>query len=197
MKKKLATTNQEVSISSRSSKVRDSLIENGIGYDPESLLEELAELLDSGATGREKKVYKLFDKSQHALGLDTHAPVANSVPIEHRYLITEFIQRTEGEYQCKTGIEKSLAQIIALSHIRIICISKTLSSYLAGEVSVNRDINDYFTIISKELDRAHRQLTNAIMTLRQIKVSASSLNIKAHTAFISQNQQFNDYGKES
>lgn len=197
MKKKLATTKQEVSISSRSSKVRDSLIENGVGYDPESLLGELAELLDSGAPGREKKVYKLFDKSQHALGLDTHTPVADSVPVEHRYLITEFIQRTEEEYQCKTGIEKSLAQIIALSHIRIICISKTLSSYLAGDVAVSRDVNDYFTIVSKELDRAHRQLTNAIMTLRQIKVSASPLNIKANTAFISHNQQFNDYGKDS
>jgi hypothetical protein len=196
MKKKMATTKQEVSISSGSSKTRDFFIRNRVGYSPDMLLEEFAEVMDVDGKRDEKKVYELFDKAQHALGLDTHTPVADSVPVEHRYLVTEFIRRTEEEYQCKTGIEKSLAQIIALSHIRVIYISKTLSSYLAGEVAINDDINDYFAIVSKELDRAHRQLTNAIMTLRQIKVSASPLNIKAHTAFISQNQQFNDYGKE-
>ncbi len=196
MKKKLATTKGVVSISSHSTKVRDLLVKNGAGYNPETLFEELAELLDGGCTGGEKKVYELYDKAQHALGLDTHTPIADSVPVEHRYLVTEFIKRTEAEYQCKTGIEKSLAQIIALSHIRIILISKSMSAYLAGEVGVNRDINDYFMILSKDLDRTHRQLINAVMTLRQIKVSATPLNIKAHTAFISQNQQFNDYAKE-
>lgn len=196
MKKKLATTKQEVSIFSRSTKTRDFFIRNRVGYSPDILLQEFAELMDIESKRDGDQVYELFDKAQHALGLDTHTPVADSVPVEHRYLITEFIQRTEEEYQCKTGIEKSLAQVIALSYIRVICISKTMSGYLAGEVSVNSDINDYFSIVSKELDRAHRQLSNAIMTLRQIKVSASPLHIKAKTAFISQNQQFNDYGKE-
>jgi len=196
MKKKLVKAKKEVSISD-SSRARDFFIRNKVGYSTDKMLEEFAEMMDDESKRENDKTYELFDKTQHALGLDTHTPVADSVPVEHRYLITEFIHRTEEEYQCKTGIEKSLAQIIALSHIRIISISKTMSNYLAGEVGVNRDINDFFTIASKELDRAHRQLTNAIMTLRQIKVSASPLNIKANTAFISQNQQFNDYGKEN
>lgn len=175
-------------------KARDFLIKQKAGYDADKLLEELAEMLDNGIT--DDQALELLFQSQHALGLDTHVPVAESVPDEHKYLITEFINRTEEEYQCETAIEKSLAEVIALSYIRVISISKTMSHYSVGEVKINRDINDFFVIVSKELDRAHRQLTNSIMTLRQIKVAATPMNIKANTAFISHNQQINEHGKQ-
>ncbi|MDC1205324.1 hypothetical protein N8083_00555 [Candidatus Pacebacteria bacterium] len=194
MPKGLSKTKQPKPASSSATEARDFLIKRKAGYSTDTLLEELAEMLDNDI--KNDKAIELFFKSQHALGLDTHVPVAESVPYEHRYLITEFINRTEEEYQCETAIEKSLAEVIALSYIRIISISKTMSGYLAGQVGVNRDINDFFTIASKELDRAHRQLTNTIMTLRQIKVVSTPMNIKANTAFISNNQQINNHGKE-
>jgi len=194
MSKELSKTKRRKPVSSSATKARDFLIKQKAGYSADELLEELVEMLDRGIT--DDKAIELFFQSQHALGLDTHVPVAESVPDEHRYLITEFINRTEEEYQCQTAIEKSLAEVIALSYIRVISISKTMSSYLAGQVGINRDINDFFTITSKELDRAHRQLTNTVMTLRQIKVAAAPMNIKANTAFISHNQQNNNYDKE-
>ena len=128
MSKSLAKTKQKQPASNSATKARDFLIKQKAGYGADKLLEELAEMLDNGITN--DQALELFFQSQHALGLDTHVPVAESVPDEHRYLITEFINRTEEEYQCETAIEKSLAEVIALSYIRVISISKTMSSYI-------------------------------------------------------------------
>ena len=46
-------------------------------------------------------------------------------------------------------------------------------------------------MLSKERDRAHRQYLSTIMTLKQLKAPAIEMNIKAKTAFVSQNQQIN------
>jgi hypothetical protein len=121
--------------------------------------------------------------------------VSEIVNEEYSYLIKDFIVKTEKEYQCKTAIEKSLAELIALSHIKIITISKTMNYYLSGKAGINKDVNDFYSVISKELDQAHRQLTNSVITLRQIKVSTSSFNVNAKTAFIAQNQQINNNDK--
>ncbi len=144
---------------------------------------------DGEATDKDLKMY---EDALSVLGLETHVPVAESVGDDYRLFITEMIRRTVQEYGCTTAIEISLAQTIALAHVRVLCLSKTLSAYSLGKVSVNDDINDFYRIISKELDRAQRQMTSAIFTLRQLKTPQMSFNIKAKTAFIAHNQQIND-----
>src|ERR1035437_7622452 len=122
---------------------------------------------------------KMFKEAGLVLGLETHVPVAESVEYDYRYFITEMIQRIEKEYGCKTAIEKSLAEIIGLSHVRVVRLSKIITNHSSGKVSTNKEINDYYITISKELDRAHRQLINAIFTLKQIKMPNIPFNINA------------------
>jgi hypothetical protein len=135
---------------------------------------------------------RMFKDANYLLGLDTHMPVADSVGYEYHNFITEMIERTVREYGCTTAIEISLAQNIALAHVRVLSLSKTLSTYGLGKVSVNDDINDFYRNVSKELDRAQRQMVSAIFTLKQLKAPQMSLNIKANTAFIANNQQINE-----
>ena len=46
-------------------------------------------------------------------------------------------------------------------------------------------------MLSKEVDKAHRQLIMALTTLKQIKNPPVEFNVKAKTAFLAQNQQIN------
>jgi hypothetical protein len=187
------------SLTSQSKRARDFFDKNKEThrYSPDALLEKFANFMDQSRNRkpgekRPEEFMEIHDKVAYVLGIENHIPVAESVDREYRHFITEMIMKTEQEYDCKTVIEKSLAETIALSHIRIICFSKAMNNYLPGKISINKEINDYYTIASKELDRAHRQLTNAILTLRQIKMPYTPLNITARTAFIGQNQQINN-----
>lgn len=167
-------------------------------YNPEELFVKYFDLMGVRPIEKkrtDKEIMELHDLGNQVmlvLGLETHQALTESVDHEYRYLITEMIGRIEQEYNCTTVIEKSLAEMVALSHVRVLSLTKTLSGYGAGKVGINKEINDYYQIISKELDRAQRQLTGAIMTLRQIKMPQLSLNINAKTAFIANNQQINE-----
>ncbi|MEI6480297.1 MAG: hypothetical protein WCO12_02130 [bacterium] len=202
MKKALMAKNESVDLNTtnQSKKVREFFNTKVHRYDVEGLCKKYGDTMDAtgGRRVRGKDAINLLELSnsvQYALGLETHVPVAESVDVKYRHLITEMIRKIEKEYDCGTAIEKTLAETIALSHVRIICFSSAMDNYVPGKISINKEINDYYAIASKELDRAHRQLTNAIMTLRQIKMPYTPLNITAKTAFIAQNQQFNDHVK--
>lgn len=200
MKKEL-TANEDLKFDQdlfeQSKRVRDFITKNNNRYDPDYLFKDFAEKMDK-RYGRKhpNELLKLCTEVLFALGTETHVPTAESVGLEFRHFITELIQCIEKEYSCTTAIEKSLAEIIALSHIRIICLSKTMDGYVTGRISINDDINDYFANISKDLDRAHRQMINATVTLKQLKTPQIPFNINANTAFVSNNQQINDYSKE-
>lgn len=194
MRKQLKTRNEVVPDQTSQDKIkraRDYISMENTIYSPDWLLESFTDYMN-GKVRTDKVTEKdmcMFKDALFVLGLDTHTPVAESVDDEYRYFINEIIQRIEREYGCKTSIEKILAETIALSHIRIICLSKTMNNYILGKISINKEINDYYRIIGKELDRAQRQLDSAIMTMRQIKMPRASFKINAKTAFIAQNQQ--------
>lgn len=202
MKKALTKKIESVELvptSDKIKKVRDFFNDTELNqYNPEKLFVKYFDLM--GVRPRNKKrsddeiieLHNTGDKVMFALDLKTHFALTESVDEEYKYLITEMIACVVQEYACTTATEKSLAEMIALSHVRVLSLAKTMSAYGAGRVSINKEINDYYQIISKELDRAQRQLTGAIMALRQIKMPHMSLNINAKTAFIAHNQQINE-----
>jgi hypothetical protein len=53
------------------------------------------------------------------------------------------------------------------------------------------NINGYYGILSKEVDRANRHMLNAIAMLKQIKSPPLNVSIHTKAAFIAQNQQIN------
>ena len=138
------------------------------------------------------KDLKMFKDAHYVLGLGTHEPLAESVPYDHRLFVVEMAERTVREYGCTTAIEISLAETVALSYVRVLWLSKVMTAYTRDGVGLTDEVNDYIRTMSKELDRAHRQMASAIFTLRQLKMPQMSFNIKAKTAFIANNQQIND-----
>ena len=94
------------------------------------------------------------------------------------------------EYKCQTASEKALAEVIAGAYVRILEYS-TKFNCCARITSVSNDINTYYAMLSKEIDRAQRHFITALTTLKQIKAPKLDINVKAKNAFVSQNQQIN------
>ena len=139
-------------------------------------------ITEEGKTAQVVKISYLF-------GLDTQAPLLESVGGRYASLATEFSKGLFEEYKCNTPSEKALAQTAANAYTRVLEYSNTLESCRNKEVNLR--LIGYYSIISKELDRANRQFIMAITTLKQMKAPAINFNVKARNAFVAQNQQFN------
>jgi len=69
-------------------------------------------------------------------------------------------------------------------------LSKTLNTFTNG-VTIDDHRIKYFTIISRDLDRANSQYLAALKTLRAIRQPSMNVKISAETAFVAENQQLN------
>jgi len=196
--KKLAQTKGTSVAAEPRKKLGQYMKSHGSLYNPKRLLDNFSEKMEK-AKGKEPDD-KFFDdaffkdhlKVAFALGIDTHNPASMSVQEEYRHFLVEMINRVEHEHDCKTAIEKSLAETIALSHIRIIMLTKRFTDCAVSDPFLSKEATDYYNLLGKEIDRAHRQLNNAILTLKQVKTPHTALNVTAKTAFIAQNQLFNN-----
>lgn len=165
--------------------------------DPEYILETTTKKVNAylAASDEEaERIKKDMLESHHgvlvSLGLETHYPLAEIVSKDIQPLVIAAARQIEKEYDCKTASEKIIVQTIAGAYGKIIDYSRQLNTCLR-EVGVSNEKNGFYGMISKELDRAHRQLITALATLRQIKNPPIELNVKAKTAFVAQNQQIN------
>ena len=197
MPMKITKKNNTSLVKTPHQKMRSFMAKHGSQYNPKTLTDRLAKQLDSGiAKNPTQQFLNEYEKVGFALGLETHTPVSESVKEEYRYFLTDMIQSIEREYSCKTAIEKSLAEAIGLTHVRIISLSKTFNDYISGDRTLSKERNEYYDLIGKELDRAYRQLNSSILTLRQIKISTTPLKVNAKTAYFAQNQQINNYDNQ-
>lgn len=165
--------------------------------DPNYILETVTKKVNAylAASGKEAEEMKKDMLESHngvlnSLGLETHYALAETVNKRHQPLVIEVARQIEKEYDCKTASEKILVQLIAGTYGKIIDYSNMMNSNIY-DLGVNNEKNGYNAMLSKELDRAHRQLITALTTLRQIKNPPIEFNVKAKTAFVAQNQQIN------
>ncbi len=147
------------------------------------------------STGKEKeKKYEQFEKiykeAVNIVGLNNHYPVAETLT-NNRTLIIEFADQLVDEYRCQTASEKSLVHMIAGAYGRVLEYSKLLNNCQRLDY-LSHEKNGYYSLLSKELDRANRQYLAALMTLKQIKTPEIKVSVRANTAFIAQNQQLNN-----
>jgi len=167
-----------------------------VDCDPDRIMEELSEDLlpkiKSGKAGKKvyEKINKAVFKALMIYGLDTHYPLAETVDEKYRPLAIEFSRQLVKEYNCQTSSEKALAEVIVNAYARILNYSQILNTCRKIDWLTNEKIT-YYSMISKELDRANRQFVTALITLKQFKTPSLEVNVKTKTAFISQNQQLN------
>ena len=175
-----------------------------IDCDPALLLKKISEeilpKLKNGSAREKKEADKsLLDYSSKlfwAWGLETHYSLAEANLKPHRPLAMEVAKQIVLENDCKTASEKILAEIVVNAYIEVLTwTGKMNNCYAAGEY-----ISDVRTrliaVLSKELDRANRHFITALATLKQIKSPTIEFNVKAKTAFVSQNQQINAIPKD-
>ena len=60
-----------------------------------------------------------------------------------------------------------------------------------GSNPITHERNGLYSAFGKEIERASRQYLATISTLKQLKNPPIEINVKAKTAFVGQNQQFN------
>lgn len=178
-------------------KVKDIL--NKVAYldsNPTEILQKLSEELlpkiIAGKSTKEinEKTNKTFYKALMVYGLDTHYPIAETVSEKYRGLVVEFCHQLTQEYDCKTPSERALVQVIVNAYARMLEYSQELHNCRKIEYLSNEK-NGFYSMLSKELDRANRQFVTALTTLKQLKTPSFEINVKTKAAFVAKNQQLN------
>ena len=125
-----------------------------------------------------------------------HILLLESFNANQRFGVKQMAKQIIEQYDCKTEIERTLAATIANSYTRYIDNSRRLNNELeCREITKNKNV--YIANLSKQIDRAHRQYLSSLMTLKQLKSPQIEMNIRAKTAFVSQNQQINSQHKNN
>ncbi len=179
--------------------VRKILKRNPVVYSPELLLKELGEDLlpihfDGTAKEKSKTREILTQKYSQALmatEFDSNMALVYGVPEDYRPMAMQLFREFVEEYECKTSSEKAIVEVMVNSYSKIMVYSRKFLGCVEGGEYLSDARTRYLAMMSKELDRAHRQFNIALMTLKQIKSPVFDINVKAKTAFIAQNQQIN------
>ena len=179
------------------SEVRESLSKSTADCSPDSVLDRFtkafAEYEKAPKSKKEEKRLEYTDALRTAMqvvGLDSHFLMAETIT-EYRTLVIEMTNQLIEEYGCTTASEKSLAQMVAQSYGRFMEYSREFNRSTRIEF-LSSQKNGYYGLFSKEVDRAFRQYLSALTTLRQMKSPPMEVHVKAHTAFVAQNQQLNN-----
>jgi hypothetical protein len=134
------------------------------------------------------KELTLNNKSVISFEKDMIVPLMGSVGGDNATFALNFYRNLITEYDCKTVSEKTTAQLVANAYVRIMEYSRRMEYCRISKETTN-EINGYWAIIGKELDRANRQYASALIILKQLKAPALQINVK--NAFIAENQQIN------
>jgi|ERR1035437_613605 hypothetical protein len=127
-----------------------------------------------------------------ALETETHVALMESFNPQYRGLARELSEQIIKEHVCTTATEKILVETIVNAYIRTIDTSRRFNNNCGGPgLPITETKTRYLAMLGKQIDRSNRQFLSALMTLKQLKAPTIEMNIKAHTAFVSQNQQVN------
>lgn len=123
---------------------------------------------------------------------DKHFLLAESIPSKFAAMAIKMSKSLIREYNCTTTLEKSLVEIIVNAFCRSLQLSRSLMNSIARDsVPIEQNYVNYYNLLSKELDKANRQYLTALTTLQQLKSPSLKVTLKAETAIVGQNQQFN------
>lgn len=183
--------------------IREFLKEHSmVDFAPEKILLDVRAAKEKTKNAKNKKEREIAEKEENAqfqktiplLNFEKHyLPVHITNNQHHQTFIIDFSNQLIEEYKCQTPSEKSLVHMVAISYVRVLDYSQKL--YAASHQGhCSHDLNGFCGMLSKELDRANRQYTSALMLLKQAKSPNIKVNIKSENTLIAQNQQLNING---
>lgn len=128
--------------------------------------------------------------SKRALTLNefnSGALLITSLEENYRTLAIDLSIKIQKEFDCKSTIEKTLAESISMYYVQSLFLTSKVTRYL--ELSSITDMGiRYLAVISKELDRTNRHYLTSMQALREMKQPPMSLTVKATTAVVGNNQ---------
>lgn len=128
---------------------------------------------------------------------DKHLLLADSLPLSFGAMSIKMTKSIIEENHCNTDLEISLVEIIVNAFCRSLHFSRLLSLALSTNPDrIEQKFINYYAFLSKEIDKATRQYLSALLALQQLKTPPLKVNLKAHTAILGQNQQFNSIKSE-
>lgn len=168
--------------------------------DPEEIFKEIARnLLPQLISGTPKESERakewIFGRSEEAvmtMGLTHHYHLIGTVDKSYAALVLSMVRQIEKEYDCKTAIEKMLAEQITMAHIKVVAHSAVYQDWLGivGKQGTGIEAHE-LEALSRQIDRAQRQFLSSLTALRQLKQPQMEVKIVARNAFVAQNQQVN------
>ncbi len=179
-------------------KVKKKLIHADIEFTPRHVLSDFDIKLEKyeKSTGKQKikakkALLESLERAVFVVGLDNHFPLTEIISSDrNRGLMVDFADSLVEEYKCKTSYEKALVHLVVGSYAKYLEYSKFFNTCRKIEYLTKEKV-DYYSMIAKEADRAHRSFISALTTLQQIKSPPIKVSVKANTAFVAENQQLN------
>ena len=139
----------------------------------------------------EKDFQEQATNVMYSFETDTHMALMEGFSERFRSGAREICRQFIMDFDCKTNAEKIMAETAAVASMRYLDASRRLNNCLDVDTYLSSVKTGYMAMLSKERDRAHRQYLSTVATIKQLKAPAIEMNIKANTAFVSQNQQIN------
>jgi hypothetical protein len=160
--------------------------------DPKHVLPEAYDKLISGKKkpSSEGEKRELMEKVAYTLGFENDYVMVETVDDKYRGMAIEMRRQLIKDFDCKTYAEKVLVDTIVSGYVRTIRCAKSFNNCTHDEF-LSSYKNQYMGNISKEMDRAQRQLMAAYQMLINLKRPPLKVQVKAKTAFVAQNQQLN------
>ncbi len=109
------------------------------------------------------------------------------IPEQYRTLAISMLRDLQLEFNCQTTNEKATAELAVISYMRSLEAQRRFNNVLS-QGAINAFINQFLSIMSKELDRANRHFLTAIQSLKMMHQPPMQVNIKTNTAVVGQNQ---------
>jgi hypothetical protein len=172
-----------------------------VNYDTTRLKQEIEAKYHLSRTGETKKVrdqassecLELFNSNiDSLLYLHKHTLLLSSVhkddDVSYGTTAYDLTEELKAEYSCVKPSEVILCQLAANAYVRIMRYSHLLMA-IGGTITHLH--NQYYSILSKDIDRAERQYHIAINSLKSLRQPEIKVSIKTNNAFIAQNQQLN------
>ena len=165
---------------------------------PKKLLQDLDKAFkthDSAKTKESKEetritLNKAYNNAVYAHSLDNHVAICNTVDKNYHGLVVNMTNQLISDFDCRAPHEKALAELIASSYARYIDYSALFANI--RNIEYLSDVKTrFYSLYSKESDKAYRQFNTALSTLKQLKSPTPSINVIAKNAFVAQNQQLN------
>lgn len=113
-----------------------------------------------------------------------------SIDENYRSYFIQLVRDLNKEYDCKKPSEKIIINSIALAYTHLLASTSIMQNILTLQ-TVHKDRTGYYSMISKDKDRAFKQYTEAMRLLIQMRQKPMKVNIKTNNAIIGENQQFN------